>query len=116
MFLMGRIMTYCEIAPRRGEEGRLCSALGTPPVRLSVTHKFHAEHRWQMKAMLDEMKKGGHAGHSMADITHEGGVWMDAGKTANFVWTFVRTANLEFACNIPGHYEVGMNGPIRFVK
>jgi hypothetical protein len=31
-------------------------------------------------------------------------------------WTFARTANLEFACNIPGHYEDGMMGPIRFGK
>jgi uncharacterized cupredoxin-like copper-binding protein len=76
----------------------------------------HAEHRRQMKAMLDQMKKAGHAGHSMADMAHEGGVWVDPGKTANFVWTFVRTGDLEFACNIPGHYEDGMKGPIRFVK
>ena len=45
-----------------------------------------------------------------------GGVWVEPGKTGNFVWTFERTANLEFACNIPGHYEDGMKGPIRFVK
>lgn len=26
------------------------------------------------------------------------------------------TASLEFACNIPRHYEDGMKGPVRFVK
>jgi uncharacterized cupredoxin-like copper-binding protein len=77
----------------------------------------HAEHRKLMKTMLEQMKNDGHAGHSMMpEMAHEGGVWVDPGRTASFVWTFARTANLEFACNIPGHYEDGMTGPIRFVK
>jgi uncharacterized cupredoxin-like copper-binding protein len=66
--------------------------------------------------MMELQKKGGHAGHSMADMAHAGGVWVEPGKTGSFVWIFARTANLEFACNIPGHYEDGMKGPIRFVK
>ena len=80
------------------------------------TNREHAEHRQMMKAMMEQQKKGGHAGHSMADRAHAGGVWVEPGKTGSFVWTFVRTADLEFACNIPGHYEDGMKGPIRFVK
>jgi uncharacterized cupredoxin-like copper-binding protein len=76
----------------------------------------HAVHRRHMKEMIEQQKKGGHAGHSMAEMAHEGGVWVDPGKTASFVWTFARTADLEFACNIPGHYEDGMKGAIRFVK
>ena len=47
---------------------------------------------------------------------HTSGVWVEPGRAASFVWTFARTPNLEFACNIPGHYEDGMKGPIRFVK
>jgi uncharacterized cupredoxin-like copper-binding protein len=90
---------------------------GRDPHELTIgTVAEHAEHRKLMKAMLEEMKKGGHAGHSMSEMAHEGGVWVDPGKTASFVWTFARTDNLEFACNIPGHYEDGMMGPIRFVK
>ena len=46
-------------------------------------------------------------------MAHEGGVSVDAGKTAALVWTFARTPDLEFACNIPGHYEDGMKGTIR---
>ena len=94
---------------------------GTDPHELTIgTVAEHAEHRQVMKAMLEQMKKGGHAAHSMDgmahDAGHEGGVWVDPGKTASFVWTFARTDDLEFACNIPGHYEDGMKGPIRFVK
>ena len=90
---------------------------GMDPHELTIgTVAEHAEHRQHMKAMMEQQKKGGHAGHSMAEMAHAGGVWVDPGKTGSFVWTFARTADLEFACNIPGHYEDGMKGPIRFVK
>jgi uncharacterized cupredoxin-like copper-binding protein len=90
---------------------------GMDPHELTVgTVAEHAVHRRHMKEMLEQQKKGGHAGHSMADMAHAGGVWVEPGKTASFVWTFARTADLEFACNIPGHYEDGMKGPIWFVK
>ena len=91
---------------------------GMDPHELTIgTVAEHAEHRQPDEGDDgDCMKKGGHAGHSMADMAHEGGVWVEPGKTASFVWTFARTPNLEFACNIPGHYEDGMKGPIRFVK
>ena len=49
-------------------------------------------------------------------MAHAGGVWVEPGKTATFVWTFNRTPDLEFACNIPGHYEDGMKGAIRFAE
>jgi len=90
---------------------------GMDPHELTIgTVAEHAVHRQLMKEMLEQQKKGGHAGHSMADMAHAGGIWVEPGKTASFVWTFARTADLEFACNIPGHYEDGMRGPIRFVK
>jgi uncharacterized cupredoxin-like copper-binding protein len=90
---------------------------GMDPHELTIgTVAEHAEHRKLMKAMMEQQKKSGHAGHSMADMAHAGGVWVDPGKTGSFVWIFARTADLEFACNIPGHYEDGMKGPIRFVK
>ena len=90
---------------------------GMEPHELTIgTVAEHGEHRKQMKEMMELQKKGGHAGHSMSDMAQSGGVWVEAGKTGTFVWTFKRAANLEFACNIPGHYEDGMKGPIRFVK
>ena len=74
----------------------------------------HAEHRQMMKAMMEQQKKGGHA-HAMPMMeAHESGVSAAPGKTESFVWTFARTPNLEFACDIPGHYEDGMHGAITF--
>jgi uncharacterized cupredoxin-like copper-binding protein len=76
----------------------------------------HAEHRQMMKAMMEQQKKGGHA-HAMPMMeAHESGVSVQPGKTETFVWTFARRSNLEFACDIPGHYEDGMHGSITFSR
>jgi uncharacterized cupredoxin-like copper-binding protein len=34
------------------------------------------------------------------------------GKTAELTWTFTKATNIEFACNIPGHYQAGMVGKL----
>lgn len=74
----------------------------------------HAEHLEMMKAMIERQKKGGHV-HDMAMMEkHVSGVTVLPGKTETFVWTFARAADLQFACDIPGHYEDGMHGSIAF--
>ena len=78
------------------------------------TNHEHAEHRQMMKVMMEQQKKGGHAHDTPAMDAHQSGVSVQPGKSAAFVWTFVRTSALEFACDIPGHYEDGMHGPISF--
>lgn len=82
------------------------------------THEFligtaheHAEHLEMMKAMIEQQKKTGHA---MPMDHHDSGVTVLPGETATFVWTFARAANLQFACDIPGHYQDGMYGAISF--
>ena len=88
---------------------------GFDPHELIIgTAAEHAEHRKMMRDMIDRQKKG--EPHSMAAMDHASGVWVERGKTATFVWIFARTANLEFACNIPGHYEDGMKGAITFSR
>ncbi|MEB0047843.1 MULTISPECIES: cupredoxin family protein [unclassified Pseudomonas] len=39
-------------------------------------------------------------------------VLVEPGKTAELTWTFTKATNLEFACNIPGHYQAGMVGKL----
>ena len=34
------------------------------------------------------------------------------GKTAELTWTFKQATGLEFACNLPGHYQAGMVGKL----
>lgn len=50
-------------------------------------------------------------GHGM----HEEGnsVLLEPGKTGEIIWKFPEHASLEFACNVPGHYDSGMAGKIR---
>jgi uncharacterized cupredoxin-like copper-binding protein len=62
------------------------------------------EHR---KEMAESMQSG-HAMHH-----HDGNaVSVGAGKTQELIWDFTRPERVEFACNIPGHYEAGMKGTI----
>jgi uncharacterized cupredoxin-like copper-binding protein len=37
-------------------------------------------------------------------------VLLEPGKSAQIVWTFPSDTALDFACNVPGHYEAGMQG------
>ncbi|MCF4997125.1 copper-binding protein [Pseudomonas syringae] len=39
-------------------------------------------------------------------------VLVEPGKTAELTWTFSKPTSLEFACNIPGHYQAGMVGKL----
>ena len=52
-----------------------------------------------------------------ADRTVEielGDNYFEPGAVGELVWTFSRAADLEIACNIPGHYQAGMYGGIFF--
>ncbi|SLN63070.1 cupredoxin domain-containing protein [Oceanibacterium hippocampi] len=56
------------------------------------------------KAMQADM------GHGMHNDPNS--VLLEPGKSGEVVWTFPEDAVLEFACNVPGHYEAGMQGQI----
>ena len=89
---------------------------GLDPHELLIgTAAEHAEHRKMMRDMIEAQKKGQHD-HSAMAMNHSSGVSVAPGKTATFVWTFKRTSDLEFACDIPGHYEDGMKGAITFSR
>ncbi len=30
------------------------------------------------------------------------------------IWTFSEKGSIEFACNVPGHYQAGMYGEVNF--
>ena len=40
-------------------------------------------------------------------------VLLEPGKSAEVVWKFAKAGDLEFACNVPGHYAAGMVGTIQ---
>ncbi|MFW9266819.1 cupredoxin family protein [Pseudomonas sp. D2-30] len=84
----------------------------------------HVEHQKQMLKMQQSgqlmpttMKPGlDHAamGHGEAKMRHDdpNSVLVEPGKTAELTWTFSKATRLEFACNVPGHYQAGMRGEL----
>lgn len=92
----------------------------------NIEHEFvigDTEAQEAHRKMMQEMSgshgnggHGGHGGHVMAEGEHGGNmpsVTIAPGETAELVWTAPRNVRgLEYACNIPGHYEAGMSGNI----
>jgi len=84
-------------------------------------HKAHAPEMMMMmehgvlgadKINWDAAKKMQQSmGHGMHDDPNS--VLLEPGKTGEVIWTFPEHAELEFACNVPGHYESGMVGKIK---
>jgi uncharacterized cupredoxin-like copper-binding protein len=64
----------------------------------------HIAHQAEMLEMLQ------HPG-----MEHDDGnaVMLKPGETKELIWTFSDAENLEFACNLPGHYQAGMKGEIK---
>lgn len=86
---------------------------------------MHAEHQQQMQKMQQEGQLTPTAmmpGMDHASMGHEGeagmghddpnSVLVGPGKTAELTWTFSKATRLEFACNVPGHYQAGMKGDL----
>lgn len=100
----------------------------------SLVHEFnigdataHSAHQREMAAMMDSgalepdrlnhemMGHGGGHGQGAA-MAHDdpNSVLLEPGKTGEVIWKFATPSALEFACNVPGHYDAGMMGQFRF--
>lgn len=101
------------------------------------TMAAHAEHRKEMAAMMEmgmisetgidpgkmnmdhsKMAMGGAKKSQDMQMMHDdpNNVMLKPGETRELVWKFSKTMEIEFACNMPGHYESGMMGRIGFDK
>ena len=61
----------------------------------------------------DRMKMDMGGGHKMGH-DDPNSVLLEPGKSAEVIWKFSKAGELEFACNLPGHYDSGMVGNFRF--
>jgi len=86
------------------------------------TAAMHAAHQDEMMTMVEhgmitptgidhEKMKMDHGGHGMAH-DDANSVLVEPGETRELVWKFAAVTDLEFACNVPGHYDAGMMGEI----
>ena len=84
---------------------------------------MHARHQQEMLKMQQNgmltptgMKEMDHRAMGETDhgMQHDdpNSVLVEPGKRAELTWTFNKPMNLEFACNIPGHYQAGMVGQL----
>jgi len=96
-----------------------------------LVHEFNIGtaimHDAHQKEMINMFKHGAitptSINHKKMNMGNEGGsmkhddpnsVLLNPGQSSELVWKFTKAANLEFACNIPGHYQAGMMGKISF--
>ena len=89
-----------------------------------ATKEMHIKHQPEMMRMveneillsdrIDKKKKKEMAkkDHSMAH-SHSNSVLLEPNEIGELIWKFSTNANLEAACNVPGHYEVGMVADIK---
>jgi len=89
------------------------------------TATMHAAHQSEMAKMMEsgmltptgidhsKMMMGSGGGKMMMQHNDPNSVLVEPGKKAEVIWRFSKVAKLEFACNVPGHYESGMMGAIQ---
>ena len=87
------------------------------------TAAMHAEHQKEMAMMMEhgmitptkidhERMKMDHGGGHKMNHDDANSVLLEPGQSGELIWKFAKAAKLEFACNLPGHYDSGMMGPI----
>jgi uncharacterized cupredoxin-like copper-binding protein len=89
------------------------------------TAETHAEHQDEMMMMVEhgvleadkinrDMMSMDMGGGQMMKHDDPNSVLLEPGETAEVVWRFPEDAgvDIEFACNVPGHYDAGMQGDI----
>ena len=98
----------------------------------SLVHEFnigtpatHEGHQKEMMKMVEHgVIQGGKLNHEMMSMDMGDGqsmkhddpnsILLEPGKSEELVWKFSDKADIEFACNVPGHYQSGMYGEVIF--
>ena len=89
------------------------------------TPGMHEAHQKEMRMMVEHgVIRGGQIHHDMMNMDMGNGhsmkhddpnsVLLEPGQSQEVIWTFSDKGNVEFACNVPGHYQAGMYGEINF--
>lgn len=82
------------------------------------TEEMWDDHKDEMRTMFQKgmmtMKRLRHDKMMEHGMMHDdpNSVLLEPGDTAEVIWSFTETAEMGFACNVPGHREGGMVGKI----
>ena len=89
------------------------------------TPDMHEAHQKEMMMMVEHgVIQGGKLNNDMMNMDMGNGhsmkhddpnsVLLEPGQSKEVVWKFSDKGNIEFACNVPGHYQSGMYGDVNF--
>ncbi len=91
------------------------------------TAEMHVAHQDEMAMMVEHgvlepdrinherMKMDMGDGHTM-EHDDPNSLLLEPGQSGEIIWKFAEPGELEFACNIPGHYDSGMAGAFHFAE
>ena len=74
-----------------------------PEMMMMVEHEILLADKIDKKKMMEMSKKNPAMAHS-----HSNSVLLSPGEKAELIWKFSNSLDIEAACNVPGHYDVGM--------
>lgn len=111
--------TFTIVASEYAFEPNSIAVAAGETVKFVVTNKGGLMHEMTIGDAAEQ------AAHSRAmdkvsDMKHDDGmkempsnaVHVPPGQTRELIWTFAKSGNLKFACNYPGHTDLGMQGDI----
>ena len=94
--------------------------LGELVHEFNIANKMmHIKHQPEMQKMVEneilladsidkvKMKKMAKMDKAMGH-SHSNSVLLEPKQKGNIIWKFDNAVNIEIACNVPGHYQVGM--------
>ena len=95
--------------------GSLLHEFNIGTAAMHAAHGPHMQMMMEMQALLPDRLNHAVMAASKGtahDMSHDdpNSVFVEPGQTREIVWTFDTMKDLEFACNIPGHYDAGMYG------
>ena len=88
---------------------------------------MHKKHQPEMQKMVEneillgdsidrkKMAKMAKMDKSMSH-QHSNSVLLEPKEKKDLIWKFSKTQNIEIACNIPGHYDVGMIAKVKIAQ
>ena len=74
-----------------------------PEMMMMVENEILLVDKVDKKKMMEMSKKNPAMAHS-----HSNSVLLSPGEKAELIWKFSNSVDIEAACNVPGHYDVGM--------
>ena len=74
-----------------------------PEMMKMVEYEILLADKIDKKKMMEMAKKNPSMAHK-----HSNSVLLSPGESAELIWKFSNSVDIEAACNVPGHYDVGM--------